>query len=215
MTHTFNYSLNTSLLYSQTTDYITNITDTLSSTASFITLKNLATQEIVSLNISYPFSPTEWWNVFTNFNAFHLENHGEFEGEKVVDVSTNTVNLYMQNTFSLPADFSFEVSGWYQSPSIWGGNFETDALWSLDAGFKKKLFDGRATVNISVSDIFKTTDWRGQNEFGALKIDARGGNDSRRFKVNFSYLIGNDQVKGSRNRKAGLEEENSRISTNN
>ena len=64
-------------------------------------------------------------------------------------------------------------------------------MWSMDAGIQKKLFDGRGNIKLSISDIFKTNTWSGISQYGALFMDARGGWDSRRFKVNFSYMFGN------------------------
>lgn len=86
-----------------------------------------------------------------------------------------------------------------------------EQMWSVDAGLQKKIWDGRGTLRLSVSDIFKTTNWRGESEFGDLLINVGGGNDSRRFRVNFSYLFGNDQVKGARRRNTGLEDEQKRV----
>ena len=45
-------------------------------------------------------------------------------------------------------------------------------------------------------------------------MDVSGYWDSRRFKVNFSYKIGNNKIK-SRRRKTGQEEEQNRIKTGN
>ena len=39
------------------------------------------------------------------------------------------------------------------------------------------------------------------------------GWDSRQFRVNFNYLLGNREVKGERRRKTGLEDEQKRIKT--
>ncbi|MCB0546161.1 MAG: hypothetical protein KDD19_01155 [Phaeodactylibacter sp.] len=48
-----------------------------------------------------------------------------------------------------------------------------------------------------------------------MYAEMHGGWDSRRVSLNFTYLIGNTQVKSARNRKTGLEEEQGRIKTEN
>ena len=133
----------------------------------------------------------------------------------MVDISVTSFNFYSQQTFKLPKDYSLELSGWYNAPSLWGGNFEMDAMWNMDFGVQKRLFGGRANLKLSVSDIFKTTNWHGVSQFGGLYMNVRGGWDSRRFRMNFSYLLGNNQVKGARRRKTGLEDEQSRIKSGN
>ena len=84
-------------------------------------------------------------------------------------------------------------------------------MWALEAGIQKKLFDGRGNIKLSVSDIFQTQRWNGVSTFGGFYIEANGGWESRRLKLNFSYMLGNNQVKTSKNRKSGLEAESSRI----
>jgi iron complex outermembrane receptor protein len=54
ITNTYKYKLTTTLNYSHVKDVFTQIIDTAERSKAFITQKNLATQDIVSLNISYP-----------------------------------------------------------------------------------------------------------------------------------------------------------------
>ena len=81
---------------------------------------------------------------------------------------------------------------------------------SIDAGLQKKLWKKRGNIKLSVSDIFDSQGWSGQNDFGALKLRAMGTWESRQVKFNLTYLLGNSQVKGSRNRRTGLEDESKR-----
>ena len=125
------------------------------------------------------------------------------------------MNIYSQQTFKLPWDLSLEVSGWYTTPSLWGGNFKMDSQWSMDAGVQKKIWNERGNVKLSVSDIFKTNEWHGRSVFGDLNIEIGGGWDSRRLRLSFSYLLGNTQLKAAKARKTGLEDEQKRIKTEN
>ena len=214
LTHTFNYSINTSIGFSHTTDVITRLTDTLGQKASFINWQNLADQYNYNLSISGAIPLTKWWSSYTNLTGYIQRNKADYGDNKTVDITVKAFNVYSQHTFRLPWDLSFEVSGWYSSPSLWGGTFETDAIWSMDAGIQKKVFNGRGNLRISLSDIFKSNEWSGVSRFGELFLDTDGGWDSRRFRVNFSYLFGNNQVK-VRKRKSGLEDESNRIKSDN
>ncbi|MCB9291733.1 MAG: TonB-dependent receptor [Lewinellaceae bacterium] len=211
LTHSFNYRLNTTLSFSHTKDLITRITDTAEVNASYITWLNLADQYNYSLSVSAPLPITKWWSSFTNMTGSYTQNQADYGGGKTVNLDATTFNIYSQHTFRLPGDFALEVSGWYNSPSLWGGTFEMDAMWSVDAGIQKKVMDGRGNIRLAVSDIFRTNEWHGVSRFGALDLDVAGGWDSRRFRASFSYLLGNDQVKGARRRSTGLEEEQNRV----
>src|SRR4030095_6445057 len=211
LSHTFNYTLNTSISYSRTTDLMTEITDTAGMGGAFITMENVAQQDVVSFNVSYPFAPAKWWNIFANASVYNTHNKADFEEGKIVDIQATTFNFYGQNSFTLPKDFVLEISGWYNSPGIWGGNFATSEMWSMDAGIQKKLWKSRGNIKLSVSDIFNSQHWSGYNSFGNLSIHANGGWESRQVRVNFTYLFGNSEVKGNRDRKTGLEDESKRI----
>ncbi len=215
LTHSFNYRLNTTLAFSHTKDLITDLTDTSGLKAVYITYRNLAGQYNYSLSLSSPISITEWWSSYSNLTAYYTHNVATFSDGKAIDLDVKAASLYSQQTFTLPWGLSFELSGWYNSPTIWGGNFKMDGMWSLNAGLQKKLPNDRGSVKLAINDIFKSTDWHGVIIFGAMYAEMYGGWDSRRVSLNFSYLIGNTQVKNARNRKTGLEEEQGRIKTEN
>ncbi|MCB0569325.1 MAG: TonB-dependent receptor family protein, partial [Phaeodactylibacter sp.] len=211
LTHSFNHRFNTTLSFGYTQDLITRIIDTAQANAAYITWLNLAEQYNYSLNFNAPVTMSEWWSSFYSLTGSYTENKADYGGGKTVDLARPTFNIYSQQTFRLPWDLSLELSGWYNSPSIWGGAFKMESIWSVDAGIQKKIMDGRGNIRLAVSDIFKSNEWNGVTEFGALYMEAGGGWDSRRFRMSFSYLIGNQQVKSVRNRPTGLEDEQNRV----
>lgn len=210
LTHVYKYRYSTSLKYSYTVDMMTQITDTTEETRSFITNENLASQEVISLYVSAPASITKWWSTFTNAGVFRTRNQANYGVGKEIDLAQVSFNIYHQSTFKLPKDFSFEVSGFYNSPGIWGANFNNREFWGVDVGARKKILDGKGNVKVALSDVFYSMQWRGIQEYGGLYMDASGGWESRQLKFSFSYLFGNDQVKASRRRKTGLEDESGR-----
>ncbi len=210
LTNSYNYRYNTTLSYSYTEDFFTEIIDTTETSRSFISSKNLSSQQVISLNFGAPISIKKWWNVYVNFNAYQQLNRADFGEGKIVDVKVNAVNFYNQHTFMLPKGLSLELSGFYNSPSVWGGTFRTQSMWGVEAGVKAKVLKGRGNVKVSVGDIFNTMNWSGESDFGGVYIATSGSWESRRLRVNFSYLFGNEKVK-SRSRKTGLEDEKNRI----
>ena len=211
LSHTFNYTLTTTLSYSRTNDFFANISDSTEVVRSFLETINLDYQQVISLGISYPVSLTKWWSTYTSFNGYHTNNVADLGEGRTVDISATVASLYHQSTFSLPKEFSLEVSGWFSSPSIWGAVYKTDTNFAIDAGIQKKLFNNRGRLKIAVTDIFHTASWRGVQEFAGFYVDASGGWESTQLRVNFTYMFGNQQVKKERKRKTGLEDEAGRI----
>ncbi|MBY0479141.1 MAG: TonB-dependent receptor family protein [Chitinophagaceae bacterium] len=211
VTHSFKYTLNTTVSYSRTTDFSTQITDTTEGSRNFIQQRNAGTQNNLSVNISYPFSIAKWWSVYANIGISRLTNNVNLGVNKVSNLSITSWSLYNQHTITLPKSFSVEVSGFYNSPSIWGGTFRNRPFWGIDAGLQKRLLKEKAVLKISVSDVFFSMQWRGISNFSGLYMDASGGWESRQLKLNFSYRFGRKEIKAQRNRSTGSEDIKNRL----
>jgi iron complex outermembrane recepter protein len=211
LTHTFLYRFNTTIGYSHIKDYSTQIIDTTLKTRAFITQKNLASQDIYSINFALPFQITKWWSLFTNINAFHSQYKAKFDDGKTINLGVNSMNLYMQHGFTLKDGFSAEISGFYSAPTIWGGTFQSKAIGGMDVGVQKLLFNNKGSIKLSYTDILRTMRWRGISDFGGSYIDANGRWESQQLRMNFTYRFGNKQVKAARQRNTGNEDESKRI----
>ena len=209
LSHTYNYRLNISLSYSFVRDFFAQVTEALPNNQNSLTVRNVANQKVINLGISYPSKFTNWWSYYISLNAFR--SIFEATNPDFLPVSQNSLGLYAQNTFSLPNNYRLEVSGWYNSPSIWGGTYRSRSIGSLNIALQKTFLNDKLNVRIGVDDVLFTSPWRGTTQFGDLFIDGSGGSDSRQFKINLSYNFGRNEVKKARDRKTGIEDEKNRI----
>ena len=213
LTHTYKFKLNTTLNYSHVKDIFSQIPDTTEKTKAFLTKKNLATQDIVSLNISYPFQ-YKWYSFFANLNTYYSHYTADFGGgDRNIDQDVYAMTFYMQNSAKFCKTWTAELSGWYSSPSLWQGVFKSDQMYGIDGGVQKQLFKGKATMKLSVSDIFNTMKWGGESNFAGAHSQANGKWESRQFKVNFTYRFGSNQVKAARQRATGIDDESKRANS--
>jgi iron complex outermembrane recepter protein len=209
ITHTYKYTLNTTLNYSHVTDVFTQLVDTIDKVKSFLTKKNLATQDIVSLNVSYPYS-YKWYSIFVNMNSSYSHFKADFGIGRTVNVEAFNVNVYQQHSFKLGKGYTGELSSYYSSPGIWQGTFKTTSMWGIDAGLMKNVMKNKGTIKAAVSDIFRTMTWGATSSFAGQSLKGGGGWESRLFKLNFTYRFGNTQVKAARQRQTGQEDEKKR-----
>lgn len=211
--YTLKYRYNFKLSYSKTEDQITRLIgpDDSDPRASFINWDNLAEQKVFAFNISAPVQISEIWNAYFNVNGNYKDNQADYGDGVIVDLQAWSYNIYQQHTFNLPKGFRAEVSGWFSGPGIWGGVFEYDTSWSLNLGLQKKFLNDQLNVRLSAEDIFFETGWSGFSDFNGLYGEGNGVWDSQRVSLSMSYNFGNQNVKRSRNRRTGLEEESSRI----
>ncbi|MET0463719.1 MAG: outer membrane beta-barrel protein [Chitinophagaceae bacterium] len=210
ITHTYKYRLNTALNYSHVKDIFTQLPDTINKSEAFLIKRNLATQDIISLNISYPFQ-YKWYSFFANLNSYYSRYKANFGGgDRNVNLDVFAFSFYMQNGFKLSKTLSAELTGFYNSPTIWQGTFESKAIYGIDGGFTKTILRGNGTLRAVVTDMFKIMKFSGESNFTGVTNIASGNWESRQFKLNFSYRFGSNQVKAARQRKTGLDEENKR-----
>lgn len=210
ITHSYKYTLNTTLNYSKVKDVLAQLVDTAEQSKSFLIRKNMATQDIVSLNVNY-FFPLKWYTAFASLNTYYSHYKADFGPGRTIDLDVVVFTIYAQNSFNLGKGWSSEISGWYVSPSIWQGISRSSRMWSMDAGLQKIILKGAGNIKVSVSDIFQSMRWRGVSNFAGQHIVATGGWESRLLKLNFIWRFGNTQLKDSRQRKTGTEEESKRI----
>ena len=210
VTNIFKYRLTTVLNYSHVKDIFAQIPDTIDKTKGFLTKKNLANQDVVSLNVSYPFQK-KWYSFFATMNANYSHYKADFGGgTRKVDQTVFAFTYYMQNSAKLGKGFTFELSGLFISPSVWQGVIKSKAMGMVDAGLSKTLFKNKATLKASVGDIFQTMKWSGSSNFAGVNSTFNGQGEMPQFKLNFNYRFGNSQVKAARQRKSGVDEETKR-----
>jgi iron complex outermembrane recepter protein len=209
LTHTFMGFLNTTVGYSHVKDYATQATDT-TGNATFVQQKNLAKQEILNFNIGAPTPIRKWWNGYANFWYNYQMFSGKI-GDNTVKNNVPSYGAYLQQSFTLGKDYTTEISGWYNGPSVWGGTWKTKSQGGVDVGLQKQLFNKQATIKISATDIFHTAPWKATNNFGGLYIKGGGSWESQTFRLNFTWRFGSSQIKSNRERQTGLESEARRI----
>lgn len=209
LTHTHNYTLNTTLSYSFIKDFSAQVTEAVGDDKNFLSSRNVANQKIINLGVSYPTSFNKWWSIYISVNAYR--SIYEATTNDFLSTRQNTLSIYAQNTFKITKTFNAEISGWYSSPSVWGGTYQTKSLGALNIAIQKKFLQNKLNARIAINDLLFTSPWRGTTQFGDLRIVGDGGSDSRQIQCNITYNFGSNDVKKARKRKTSIEDEKSRI----
>ncbi len=207
ITNIYKYRLTTTLNYSHVSDVFSIVPKSEGSKA-FITNENVATQDIVSLNVSMPVQ-YKWYSLFFNVNTYYSKFNGH-SPDFNANVDVFSFNLYAQQTFKFSKTLTGEISGFYTAPSIWQGAFKTKALGDLDLGLQQSVWKGKGNIKASVTDILHTFHWSSTNNTTGQDVRVNGGWESRQFKLNFTYRFGNNKIKQTRQHKSSIEEENQR-----
>jgi hypothetical protein len=209
-THTFAQKYTATLGYSRTTDNITEVIAPVQGQDRITvqTDKNLARYDYYGITVNAPFEVTKWWSSINDLNIYYgyytgnLANTNLANGNVVGYLNTN-------NSFKLPGNWSAELGGWYQTRQVYAF-LNLDPMWSLNAGIQKQLFNRRATIKLSASDIFWTSPPSGITAFRDYVEHFNVKRETRVCSINFSWRFGNNQIAPSRKRAGGAEEERKR-----
>lgn len=216
-TWTFKSFLTTAIGYSHTRDMLSRIlepgVDDVTGDTTIVVYRymNVATKDNVNLNISAPIPVTKWWKTFTTVSVFYNNFETVVKGEQIKRSSGGFFGN-TQHTFTLGKGWTAEASAFYVSPQIaQEGLFRMKAMYAINAGIQKTVLDKKGTIRLNVNDIFQTQRFRGTYAVTNSDLTLKTLWDSRQVRLNFTYRFGNSNVKEARNRKTGLEDEQSRV----
>ncbi|NNE28295.1 MAG: TonB-dependent receptor [Saprospiraceae bacterium] len=171
-----------------------------------VTAANLDKVQSVVFSLSLPWEPFSWWNIQNSLTAMWTEVDSEYSGGQINEEQVSWSGNSAHN-FTLPKDFSTEVSLNYRSANIWGIS-SFGEMWSLNFGIQKKFGNDWGNLRFSVRDIFnKSSSWRTEADQPDLGIFVRSTYQInwRTFDLTYSRSFGNNKVKGTRKRQTGSE----------
>jgi hypothetical protein len=195
LSHTLFYMITSSIGYSKTNGFFTEITDTTEFSRSFIQTRNLGYRENITFNIGSPVPIAKWWDGYVNMGVYNIHNRATFEDGNTIDLRATSYNIFMQNTFKFNKTTSFELSGFFNGPSVWGGTFRNKPMGGLDVAFQKTFLSEKLVLRLAYGDILRTMRWRGISEYAGLYMDASGLWESRTARINLTWKIGNQKLK--------------------
>ena len=172
--------------------------------------RNLEYLNTVSLTTSLPIAITSWWEIqndasvnFQTFETAHLQDN--------FTEQVTSINISSTSSITLPKDYSLEVSGNYQSKSLFG-IWQFEPLGQLNLGVRKKLKNDNGSISVNVSDVLHTSVWKLKTEIPEISATTNTKYDwnMRSVNVTYSRSFGNKKLK-SVNIGSGSKEERSRI----
>jgi hypothetical protein len=209
LVNVYKYRLTTKLGYSHVTDLFTQLIDTAEKSKSFLIKKNLATQRIVSLNVSYPFQ-YKAYSVFANINANYSMNRADFGAGRVINVNALGATAFAQNSIRFGKVWTAELTGVYVAPTVFQGTFKSKGMGGVDLGVQKQIFKGAGTIKVSGTDLFRTFRFRATSDFAGqvTKVNARW--EATQFKINLNWRFGSTTVKAAKQKSGAAEDEKKR-----
>lgn len=148
---------------------------------------NIGENRNTGVEINGKYSPMDELTINGDFNYGFFVRKGEFQDQSF-DFSDDQWTGKLTVKVNLPAAIDFEMSGNYRSKYRTVQGLRSEYTF-VDLGVRKKLWNGKGVINLSVSDIFETRKWETNidNEVFALSST---GSRGRFITLGFSYGFG-------------------------
>ena len=200
-----NYSF--SLGYSYETSTIAGFQDSIDVTSNkqYILARNLDYTKMITAVISIPVTVAKWWTMYNNITANREQVHTIYN-KVPVTVTQVYANISSSQTFTLPKDYTAELVGFYNSPSLFG-TAKARAYGIFNIGIQKKFKD-KSTLRLGVQDVFKSLNFIGVSDRPEQNFYTRTAINfaQRIFRLTYTRNFGNKELKDKRNRSAAEEE---------
>jgi hypothetical protein len=154
--------------------------------------------------------PLNAWHLNAVFKIFYLVNKA-YPNEPILQNEITTGELEINNQFRISKTWGAEISGSYGSKHR-GAQTESAASWNINTGVQKTILKDKATVKLSINDIFQSI-IRRDKTLGIKQMTSYRTveSDTRRIGLSFSYRFGKDTNNRRRNHHSGAAEEQGRV----
>lgn len=212
LSYTYKYATNIKLKYTQTSNYIDQITYQTGNNTILIP-QNVGIRKMVTLSLSTPFQPKPWWNIYVSAEPYWQQFNTNIVGygiNKTTNVSSIGFNGYMSHSITLKKQWAAELSGWfnYQNATT---IYVSKPLGSINIGVNKTCMNDKATIKMGITDILNSQRWEQSLNNVNLNMHTYRKWESRNISLSFTYRFGNFKIKAARARSIGSEGENDRI----
>lgn len=153
LAYTYKDLLRVGLQFSYTRDVIIKSYLDAGSYRVYVTPENLSSRLSVGPRISTVQLPiTPFWNlnlsVSLTYNRYRLPDNYRTDVNKQLTPSAS-----LSNQFSLSKNWSVELSGFYNGKMAMGQAM-VYSLWQVNAGIRKKIWNGKGSIQLFVRDVF-------------------------------------------------------------
>jgi hypothetical protein len=171
--------------------------------------KNLRQTRRATALITLPVHPTSWWSMQNNVTATWKALDGFRDGEAVSTTHASVLFNSTQN-ISLPHDFNFEASGYYQGATQLGF-IQMDPRWKIDLGLQRTLPAGYGTVTLTVNNVVDSAEWAWseENVGDAPRVESFIDFSHRTLQLTYSLRFGDG--KASTERSTASADERGRV----
>lgn len=157
---------------------------------SVLTFKNFDKNYNSGLEGIYKIQPFKFWDITNTLNLYQTSVKGTDVNGLLISRETFTWNGKIQSSMKLPYNFSFQLIGNYQAPSLNGQGKVWD-IYFIDVALKKDFLKSKKlSMTANLSDIFNTREFVINTAGYGFRQDMKMKRESRILMVTLNYKFG-------------------------
>ncbi|NND62704.1 MAG: TonB-dependent receptor [Flavobacteriaceae bacterium] len=173
--------------------------------------ENLDYTKTFSIIAGIPVKLSNWWRTQNNGSFIRQAVRSFYNGE-AIEQDLTTFSFNSTHSFKVSDSFSVELSGFYNGAGFFG-SATYDAVYGMNIGLQKKFSEKWGTLRFSVNDLLDSIEFTGGTDLPEQNIRTENLFDfsNRTFTLTYTRNFGNKELKSSRNRETGSEDERRRV----
>ncbi len=210
LSYTLKSKYTASINYSRTKDAMTFVT--LQNDATKVTIatrRNLSEQEVLGFSLYVPLTLQKWWSVTNDIQVFNMKFNSFLENEQL-NTSQTSMQINTNQEFVISKKAGAEIGFIYQSPMQYG-LFQIKSQTVFNIGVNHSFMNKKANLKLAVNDIFRGRNSRISTTFANMDLNFIEQPESRVARISLSYNFGKADIKPSRRRNGGSQDEQNRI----
>lgn len=177
-----------SVYFNSTKDVFTEVYNYNPDTNTTVTTQiNVDKSYNYGVNITNSSELNKWWSINTLFNVFENKFMGNVLNSSTIDPIV-TVNLNVQNSFTITETLKAEANANFQSKSNLG-IYQRDAFFDFSVGISKQVLAKKGNIKLNFTDIFNTNNFYIKSVVAQTAIDKKYELDNRIATIAFTYRI--------------------------
>ncbi|MBS7252816.1 TonB-dependent receptor domain-containing protein [Flavobacterium branchiicola] len=177
-----------SVYFNTTKDVFTEVYNYNPETNTTVTSQiNISKSYNYGVNITHSAELYKFWSVNTLFNVFENRFMGNVLNSTTIDPIV-TLNLNVQNSFTLSESLKAEMNAQYQSKSNLG-IYERDSFFDFSIGLSKQILSNKGNIKFNITDIFNTNNFHINSVIAQTSLNKKYDLDNRVATLSFTYRI--------------------------
>ncbi len=154
---------------------------------------NLSTRDSYGAEFIVSGNLLRWWMVQGNINAFRAITSGEYDGTNF-DTDTYSWFARLSSKFTFAKLYQAQVRFNYRGPRKTAQG-ERKPVYMMDLGFSRNLLDGKATMSLSVRDLFNSRKHESETTTDNFYSHSEYRRRSRTITLQLNYYFSKERKK--------------------